>query len=104
MVPTLFAASGYWHSSYANGARMINRMNIYVGNLPYSVRDNDLLALFEEFGNVSSAKVVMDREPIVRRVWFRGDAVGRRRQCCDQQAEWSRDQWPCIARERSTPA
>ncbi len=37
-------------------------MNIYVGNLPYSVRDNDLLTLFQEFGNVSSAKVVMDRE------------------------------------------
>ena len=37
-------------------------MNIYVGNLPYSVRDNDLLALFQEHGNVSSAKVVMDRE------------------------------------------
>ncbi len=37
-------------------------MNIYVGNLPYTVRDNDLLALFQEFGNVSSAKVVMDRE------------------------------------------
>ena len=37
-------------------------MNIYVGNLPYSVRDNDLLALFSEYGNVSSAKVIMDRE------------------------------------------
>lgn len=37
-------------------------MNIYVGNLPYSVRDNDLLTIFQEYGNVSSAKVVMDRE------------------------------------------
>lgn len=37
-------------------------MNIYVGNLPYSVRDNDLLNLFSEHGNVTSAKVVMDRE------------------------------------------
>jgi RNA recognition motif-containing protein len=41
---------------------MMTRMNIYVGNLPYSVRDNDLLAMFQEFGNVSSAKVIMDRE------------------------------------------
>ncbi len=37
-------------------------MNIYVGNLPYTVRDNDLLDLFQTYGNVSSAKVVMDRE------------------------------------------
>ena len=37
-------------------------MNIYVGNLPYSVRDNDLLAMFQEYGNVASAKVIMDRE------------------------------------------
>ena len=37
-------------------------MNIYVGNLPYSVRDQDLLTLFSEYGNVSSAKVIIDRE------------------------------------------
>ena len=37
-------------------------MNIYVGNLPYTVRDNDLLEMFQTYGNVSSAKVVMDRE------------------------------------------
>jgi len=37
-------------------------MNIYVGNLPYSVRDDDLQAMFEEYGAVSSAKVIMDRE------------------------------------------
>jgi len=37
-------------------------MNIYVGNLPYTVRDDDLQAMFAEHGNVSSAKVIMDRE------------------------------------------
>lgn len=37
-------------------------MNIYVGNLPYTVRDQDLLTLFSEYGNVSSAKVIIDRE------------------------------------------
>lgn len=41
---------------------MMKRMNIYVGNLPYTVRDNDLLEMFQAYGNVSSAKVVMDRE------------------------------------------
>jgi len=37
-------------------------MNIYVGNLPYSVRDQDLMTLFSEHGTVSSAKVIIDRE------------------------------------------
>ena len=37
-------------------------MNIYVGNLPYTVRDDDLRELFAEYGEVSSAKVIMDRE------------------------------------------
>ncbi|MBF0254950.1 MAG: RNA-binding protein [Gammaproteobacteria bacterium] len=37
-------------------------INIYVGNLPYSVRDEQLRDMFTEFGNVASAKVVMDRD------------------------------------------
>lgn len=37
-------------------------MNIYVGNLPYSMADDDLRAVFEQFGEVFSAKVIMDRE------------------------------------------
>ena len=35
---------------------------IYVGNLPYSVTDASLESNFAEFGTVSSAKVMMDRE------------------------------------------
>jgi hypothetical protein len=35
---------------------------LYVGNLPYSVRDSDLEQAFGEFGAVTSAKVMMDRE------------------------------------------
>lgn len=35
---------------------------IYVGNLPYSVTDDALKSNFGEFGSVSSAKVMMDRE------------------------------------------
>ena len=35
---------------------------LYVGNLPYSIRDNDLQQLFAQHGNVSSAKVMMERE------------------------------------------
>jgi CxxC-x17-CxxC domain-containing protein len=37
-------------------------MNIYVGNLPYSTDDDELRHMFEEFGDVTSAKVIMDRE------------------------------------------
>jgi RNA recognition motif-containing protein len=35
---------------------------IYVGNLPYSVTDASLRGNFAEFGDVSSAKVMMDRD------------------------------------------
>lgn len=34
---------------------------IYVGNLPYSVTDASLKSNFSEFGDVTSAKVMMDR-------------------------------------------
>ena len=37
-------------------------VKIYVGNLPYSVTDSSLESNFAEFGSVSSAKVMMDRE------------------------------------------
>ena len=36
-------------------------MNIYVGNLPYSVRDDELREAFEAFGEVRSAEVIFDR-------------------------------------------
>ena len=35
---------------------------LYVGNLPYSVRDDDLRQLFAAYGEVGSASVMMDRE------------------------------------------
>lgn len=35
---------------------------LYVGNLPYSVRDDDLHQAFSAFGAVSSAKVMMERD------------------------------------------
>ncbi|MDE1461801.1 RNA recognition motif domain-containing protein [Spartinivicinus poritis] len=36
-------------------------MNIYVGNLAYSITENDLRKLFEEFGEVSSATLIKDK-------------------------------------------
>ena len=35
---------------------------IYVGNLPYSIDDASLRHNFSEYGSVSSAKVMMDRD------------------------------------------
>ena len=35
---------------------------LYVGNLPYSVRDGDLEQAFGAFGSVTSAKVMMERD------------------------------------------
>ncbi len=37
-------------------------MNIFVGNLAYAVTEQDLLTAFGEFGTVTSAKIIMDRE------------------------------------------
>ena len=37
-------------------------MNIYVGNLSYSLSESELRDAFENFGAVSSAKVLTDRE------------------------------------------
>ena len=38
------------------------KMNIYVGNLPYSVDRDELRGIFEQYGEVSAARVVTDRE------------------------------------------
>src|SRR6185436_3313201 len=35
---------------------------LYVGNLTYAMRDDDLQQRFAEFGTVTSAKVMMDRD------------------------------------------
>ena len=36
-------------------------MNIYVGNLPYQIGENELREIFEEYGEVTSAKVISDK-------------------------------------------
>lgn len=37
-------------------------VNIYVGNLSYEASDQDLQTAFEAFGQVSSARVIRDKE------------------------------------------
>lgn len=36
-------------------------MNIYVGNLSYKVDENDLKGIFEEYGEVTSVKIIKDK-------------------------------------------
>ena len=36
-------------------------MNIYIGNLSFTVTGDDLQAMFAEFGNVQEAKIITDR-------------------------------------------
>lgn len=36
-------------------------MNIFIGSLPYSLKESDLRAFFEEYGEVSSAKIITDK-------------------------------------------
>ncbi|HRH47658.1 MAG TPA: RNA-binding protein [Panacibacter sp.] len=36
-------------------------MNIYVSNLSFAVQDEDLRGFFTEYGEVTSAKVIMDK-------------------------------------------
>ncbi len=37
-------------------------INIYVGNIPYSLRSQSLREIFEEFGEVVSAEIIFDRQ------------------------------------------
>ena len=37
-------------------------MNIYVGNLSYDVKENELQQAFSEFGEVTSVKIISDRD------------------------------------------
>ena len=37
-------------------------MNIYIGNLSYRVKEDDLRRVLEEYGTVDSVKVIKDRD------------------------------------------
>ena len=57
-------------------------INIYVGNLPYSVKSHELKEAFESFGDVASAEVIFDRRTKRSRgygfVEMDDEAAGRR--------------------------
>lgn len=37
-------------------------MKIYVGNLPYKLSEDELKGLFDEFGEVTSSKIIIDKQ------------------------------------------
>lgn len=37
-------------------------MNIYVSNLSFQIKEDELKGIFEQFGKVASAKIIVDRE------------------------------------------
>ena len=56
-----------WRGEFENDEAQVNvencsMKNIYVGNLAYSVSDEDLQEAFAAFGEVARAKVIMDRD------------------------------------------
>ena len=59
-------------------------MNIYVGNLPWSIRDQELENLFAEHGTVDSAKVIMERGTNRSRVFGFVEMSSGIKQFCSQ--------------------
>ena len=57
-----FIIVGAGRNSKRKDAEKGHRMNIYVGNIPYSMTENEVKALFEQYGEVSNARVITDRE------------------------------------------
>lgn len=55
----VLAADGCFFSSARNFWEM--QVNIYVGNLPYGVTEDDLRELFGEYGDVDKANIIIDR-------------------------------------------
>jgi cold-inducible RNA-binding protein len=53
---------GVWHEQVQAKGFSGMAMNLYVGNLSFQANDDELNQLFSQFGEVVSAKVIMDRE------------------------------------------
>jgi RNA recognition motif-containing protein len=57
----LFFGESSGKQAQTNITQSVELMNIYVANVPYSVKDQDLHELFSPFGEVTSAKIIMDK-------------------------------------------
>ena len=56
-------------------------MNIYLGNLNYKVREGEIQQVLEEYGAVSSIKIVKDHETGRSKGFEIGRASCREREC-----------------------
>ena len=56
----MFIGLGYCFSLFKKFFKT-NKMNIYVGNLSWNLKDQDLQDLFSSHGEVTSAKIVLDK-------------------------------------------
>jgi hypothetical protein len=56
------APNGWRGCQFPQSKEGIGLKKIYVGNLSYNLSDQDLMNLFAEYGEVSSATVILDRE------------------------------------------
>lgn len=59
-IPWTAEFRGWFNRRFGSGVHQ--HVKIYVGNLSFKARDNDLRAAFEAYGVVSSAEVVMERD------------------------------------------
>src|SRR4051794_6884681 len=60
-VECVFGTPSLWSFCFLEESQLMGN-KLYVGNLPYSVRDSDLEQAFGQFGAVTSAKVMMERD------------------------------------------
>ena len=49
----------------------VYKMNFYISNLSYNISDEDLKQLFADYGEITSAKVIIDRNWPFKRLRLR---------------------------------
>lgn len=69
-------------------------MNIYVGNIAFSMTDDELKQAFEAFGEVSRATILKDKMTNRSRGFgFCRNAKSGRRPKSSRSIEWQRNEW-----------
>jgi RNA recognition motif-containing protein len=61
LIKTVFVKKRVFFPLFFSGVTVLSK-NIYVGNLSWSTSDSDLNALFSQYGQVTSAHVIEDRD------------------------------------------
>jgi RNA recognition motif-containing protein len=61
MLPSLKCCSVLIWLEDLSSLIILNNMNIYVGNLDFKVDENELKGIFEKYGSVDEAKIIIDK-------------------------------------------